>query len=138
MTVFGNFFTNYIQIFHKTEVQTVILRCLGCLYHHWIKSYNLICVTISFFLCLKRHHFGVFCWSEFWHLRTKSALIFFKWLIQRHNIPHFKGRGMRILQYEIRICQKMYDTGTMLEDIYYLFKWNGCYIHTYRPRCNTT
>ena len=25
--IFSNFFTNYMNIFHKTEVQTVILRC---------------------------------------------------------------------------------------------------------------
>ena len=33
------------------------------------------------------------------------------------NIPHVKGLGMRILNYEIRISQKMYNTGTMPENI---------------------
>ena len=47
-----------------------------------------------------------FCQSKFWHLRTKSALIFLKWLIQRYNIPHFKGLGMRNLQYEKKIAKK--------------------------------
>ena len=31
ITISGHFFANYIKIFHKTEIQTVILRCLVCL-----------------------------------------------------------------------------------------------------------
>ena len=42
MTIFGHFFTNYIKIFHKTEIQTVILRCLVCLNLIWIISYLVI------------------------------------------------------------------------------------------------
>ena len=34
------FFANYILIFHKTEIQTVILRCLTSLNHNWYKSYD--------------------------------------------------------------------------------------------------
>ena len=37
-----SFFGNYIDIFHKTEIQTVILRCLVCLNLNWIKSYDII------------------------------------------------------------------------------------------------
>ena len=29
------------SIFHKTEIQTIILRCLVCLNLNWIKRYNL-------------------------------------------------------------------------------------------------
>ena len=36
---FSHFFTSYINIFHKTKVQTVILRCLTSLNLNWIKSY---------------------------------------------------------------------------------------------------
>ena len=36
------FFGNYIVIFHKTEIQTVILRCSVCLNLNWIKSYDII------------------------------------------------------------------------------------------------
>ena len=32
---------NDIYIFHKTKVQTVILRCWKCSYLHWHKSYNI-------------------------------------------------------------------------------------------------
>ena len=34
------FFAYYILIFHKTEIQTVILRCLTSLNHNWYKSYD--------------------------------------------------------------------------------------------------
>ena len=30
MTISGHFFANYMKIFHKTEIQTVVLRCLVC------------------------------------------------------------------------------------------------------------
>ena len=38
------------KIFHKTEVQTVILRCLVYLYLNWIKSYDIILVKNIFFM----------------------------------------------------------------------------------------
>ena len=37
-----SFFVIYIDIFHKTEIQTVILRCLVCLNLNWVKSYFII------------------------------------------------------------------------------------------------
>ena len=39
-TISGHFFANYISIFHKTEIQTVILRCLTDLNLLWYKSYD--------------------------------------------------------------------------------------------------
>ena len=36
------FFANFNKIFHKTEVQTYILRCWKVLNHKWFKSYNII------------------------------------------------------------------------------------------------
>ena len=42
-TISGHFFTNCMFIFHKTEVQTVILRCLTGLNLNWFKSYGLRC-----------------------------------------------------------------------------------------------
>ena len=42
LTICGHFFGNYIDIFHKTEIQTVILRCILCLNVNWIKSYDAI------------------------------------------------------------------------------------------------
>ena len=43
-TIFGRFVTNYIKIFCKTKVQTVILRCLLSQNLKWVKSYNIISV----------------------------------------------------------------------------------------------
>ena len=37
------FFANCMVIFHKTEVQTVILRCLTGLHLDWFKQYGLRC-----------------------------------------------------------------------------------------------
>ena len=48
MTIFGHFYASYIEIFHKTEVQKVILRCLVCLNLTLIQSYNILLVKKSF------------------------------------------------------------------------------------------
>ena len=45
MTISGHFFAYYIKIFHKTEIQKVILRCLVCLNPYWIKSNDIISVS---------------------------------------------------------------------------------------------
>ena len=39
-TISGHFFANCINIFQKTEVQTVILMCLMGQNHNWFKSYD--------------------------------------------------------------------------------------------------
>ena len=36
----GHFFANYMLIFHKTEIQTVILRYFTSLNLNWYKSYD--------------------------------------------------------------------------------------------------
>ena len=54
---FWSFFGNYIKIFHKIEIQTVILTCLVCKNLNWIKSYNIRLIKIFFFSYLKMHHF---------------------------------------------------------------------------------
>ena len=56
-TISGHFFANYISIFHKTEIQTVILRCLVCPNINLIKSYDILLLKIFIFSCLKLHHF---------------------------------------------------------------------------------
>ena len=57
MTISGHFFAIYMKIFHKTEIQTAILRCLVCLNPNWIKSNDIISVKIFIFSCLNMHHF---------------------------------------------------------------------------------
>ena len=39
-TISSHFFANYMNIFHKNEVQTVILRCWTGLKLNWFKSYG--------------------------------------------------------------------------------------------------
>ena len=39
MTLSGHFLANYINIFYKIELLTIILMCLTCLNLLWIKSY---------------------------------------------------------------------------------------------------
>ena len=58
LTICGHLCGNYIDIFHKTEIQKVILRCLVCLNLNWIKSYDIIIGWNIFFSCLKMHHFS--------------------------------------------------------------------------------
>ena len=43
MTTSGHYFSNYMNIFHKTEVQMVILRCWTGLKLTWYKSYDTKC-----------------------------------------------------------------------------------------------
>ena len=85
-TISGNFSTSYIEIFHKTEVQMVILRCLVWLFLNWIKSYNLISPLSIFFHVWKCIISGLVCQSEFWHLLRKPALIFSKWLFFQNSL----------------------------------------------------
>ena len=40
MTISGHFFANYMFIFHKTEIQTVILRCLTSLNLNLYKNHD--------------------------------------------------------------------------------------------------
>ena len=57
MTVFGHFFENFMNIFYKTEVQRVILRCLVSLNLNWIRRNYIILVKEKKNPCLKMHHF---------------------------------------------------------------------------------
>ena len=47
-TISGHFFTICMFIFHKTEVQTVILRCFMVLNLNWFKSYDTKCTYFHF------------------------------------------------------------------------------------------
>ena len=47
-TIFGHFFANCMSIFHKTEVQTVILVYLTGLKSDWFKGYDTKCKYFHF------------------------------------------------------------------------------------------
>ena len=59
MTISGHFSANCMFIFHKTEGQTVILRCLTGLNLDWFKSYGLRCRWRPR-TCLFYHHIWPF------------------------------------------------------------------------------
>ena len=86
LTVFGHCFANFMNIFHKTEVQTVILRCLVSLNLNWIKSNYIILVKEKIIPCLKMHHFRAI--SPRWILTPLKEIsaIFSKWLFWQNSL----------------------------------------------------
>ena len=72
------FFANCVLIFHKTEIQTVILRCLIILNLNWYNTYdtkpkNARKANVCFFTKLQNTKNGNIC--IFWHnLRTNQIL----------------------------------------------------------------
>ena len=86
LTICGHFYGNYIDIFLKTEIQMVLLRCSVCLNLNWIKSYNIMLVKNIFFSCLKMHHFRAILPK--WILTTlrKPAVIFSKQLFFQNSL----------------------------------------------------
>ena len=62
----GSFFGNYMDIFHKTGIQTVNLRCLVCLNPNWIKSCDIVIGWNKLFRAWKYR-------SKFLHLRRKNS-----------------------------------------------------------------
>ena len=64
---FGQFFANSMFIFHKTEIQTVIIRCLTGINLDWFKSYDT--------KCKYRFPFAVFC-----NFVQKHSFAFFAFL----------------------------------------------------------
>ena len=68
-----SFFGNYTVIFHKTEIQTVILRCLVHLNLNQIKSYNIMLVkNVSFHSSFQ----GYFAEVNFDNFQETSCHIF--------------------------------------------------------------
>ena len=66
-TISGHFFGNYMTIFHKTEVQTVILRCLTGLNHDWFKSWLKMQIFLFPFFCniVEKNGFAFFAFFFF-------------------------------------------------------------------------
>ena len=101
ITLSGHFFANYMIIFQKTEIQTVILRCLEGLKINWFKSYGIILVQIFFFHAWKCIISGLVWQSEIWHLLRKPAFKFLNGYVHTPSILHSKGLFMSISEYEI-------------------------------------
>ena len=72
LTISIQFFAIYICIFHKTEVQTVILRCWRGLNHNWFQSYEATYYSASFPPHYRRvllSHLLVF---NLWHNKVRT------------------------------------------------------------------
>ena len=65
-TITGHFFSIFMFIFHKTEVQKVILRCLTGLNLDWFKSYD-----------TKHKYFHFFLFCNFVQKQTFASFAFF-------------------------------------------------------------
>ena len=85
-TISGLNFANYMKIFHKAEIQPVILRCIVFLTPNWIKSNDIISVKYYFFHSWKCIISGLVCRSQFCHCLRKSALIFSNWLFFQNSL----------------------------------------------------
>ena len=85
-TFSGYFFANYMNIFHKTEVQMAILRCLVCLDIILVISYDIFGLKSLLFhawICIIS---VVKYRSKFWYLRRKPAVIFSKWAFFQNSL----------------------------------------------------
>ena len=69
-TLSGHFLANYINIFHKIELPTIILMCLTCLNLVWIKSYDIFSFPVFYHFVKKKYwKFMTHKWSSwdnFW------------------------------------------------------------------------
>ena len=135
MTIYDHFwpfFGNYINIFHKTEIQTVILRCLVSQNLNWIKSYNIIWVKkIIMPACA-----SPVCQSEFWPLLRKSALIFLKWPFFQNSLKlswaTFTITGKKMKKNSELFTNKISECTFVLfvskQSSYYQYKLNSGYM----------
>ena len=90
-TLYGHFFAICMFIFHKTEVQTVILRCWMGLNLNWFKSYGLRCHLRP-------------CAS----LANSQKIATDKWPCTDHNLPFFANYILilpKILSQDFWLCR---------------------------------
>ena len=104
------FCANWMIIFHKNEIQTVILRCLTCLYLSWFKSYDTKWKKWKNSKSTKLSKLVYSCKNIFKSFHSFLWISQWKIEIQRLNISRFKAFVMINLQYEIRICQIIYKS----------------------------
>ena len=52
------------------------------------------------------------------------------------SILHFKGLGMRNLQYEMRICQKSHNNVSKTVYVWFEFLWIRCYLYLVAKEAN--
>ena len=99
-TISGHFFANYINIFHKTGIPTIILRCLTCLNLNWIKS---------LFLVFPKLHEIDKNWLIYETLFSSNFMnIFLNRLLWRHLVQHiFKVLAWEIWNMKFEFAKKI-------------------------------
>ena len=108
------FFANYMFIFHKTEIQTVILRCLTSLNLNWYKNYDTKrknAKNTNVWFCTKSQKNGngnicILC-HNFWTNQNLDQLSTSKWpsepqFCERWTYiwPKMAGNGHNIVIYQ--------------------------------------
>ena len=130
---FWPFYVNPMDIFHKTEVQTVILRCLTSLNLNWYKSYdtkrkNARNANECFCTKSQKNRNGNICilCHNFWTKQNLDPLSTSKWLSE-HTVGQKMARNARILKYIIDIyCASEYTYIHMyLHKSPYVFFYNS-------------
>ena len=133
---FWSFFANFMNIFHKTEVQTVILRCLVSLNLNWIKSYYIICISQHFFFrYLKMHHFRAI--SPKWvltpqkeiscHIFKMAILTKFFGDLMNHIIKKYAGKQIKLF---LNVSSLKF-----MDIVLSLFKVSSLYMFLFRTSC---
>ena len=113
MTISGHFFANYINIFHKTEFQTVILRCLMGLNLIWYKSYDTKCKMQKTHTSANSPKFESDKWpfyDRFWPFFCNYMNIFQKTEIQTVILRCLTGLSF--------IWYKSYDTKSKIQTMH--------------------
>ena len=105
-TISGHFFTKCMFIFHKTEVQKILLRCLMGLHLDWFKSYSLRCRCRPCTSLANSQEIATDKWTFYDHIWQFSCLlhvIFQKTEVQKIilrcltslHLDWFKSHGLR-------------------------------------------
>ena len=105
-------FGNYMTIFHKTEVQTAILRCLTGLKLDWFKSYDSkwnISISVFLWYCRKKC-ICVFC--IFWVLFVFCVITVVQMMIQTCLAPQNDSLNLSFVKDINTVGKKMTRNGT--------------------------
>ena len=96
-TISGHFSTNCMFIFHKTEVQTVILRCLMGLNLELFKIYGLWCTGRPRTCLANFQKIAIDKWSFYYHIWpffASCVLIFHKTEVQTVILGYLMGLNL--------------------------------------------
>ena len=129
MRILRPFFANFISIFHKTEVQTVILRCLTNLNLNWYNSYdtkrkNTKNANVCFHTKSQKNGNGNICVSchNFWTNQNLDQLSTSKWPSE----PQFCERWTYIWQkkWPEMVVKRSFMRNIHFKSAFIIAQWN--------------